>query len=140
MIIININWRGKLLFSPFLPLSHFPCRALLASVSLYFQRMFTSSFKESREAEIILKDLSATALESLLDYLYTGVLLPQAEQAEQLFTAASRLQMAPALEIVSRYQTRKSSVTPWPAPPDLRCLQRGDREGSAGNSPTILPI
>ncbi|XP_054857797.1 kelch-like protein 2 [Eublepharis macularius] len=82
----------------------FPChRAILASVSLYFQRMFTSSFKESREPEILLKELSASSLQTLLVYIYTGELVFTAGQATELFTAASRLQVMPALQIISRF-------------------------------------
>lgn len=80
----------------------FSSRALLASFSPYFQRMFTSPFKESWEREIVLRDLSATCLQSLLDYAYTGILPFTAEDAEVLFTVASRLQIGPALEIISR--------------------------------------
>ncbi|KAL7987041.1 hypothetical protein Chor_005960, partial [Crotalus horridus] len=89
----------------------FPChRILLASVSLYFQRMFTSTFKESREGEIVLMDLSATCLQSLLDYIYTGELLLLGEEAEELFTAASRLQITSALDIITRFLKERISM------------------------------
>ncbi|XP_060549150.1 kelch-like protein diablo isoform X2 [Pantherophis guttatus] len=89
----------------------FPChRILLASVSLYFQRMLTSTFKESREGEIVLMDLSATCLQSLLDYVYTGELLLLWEEAEELFTAASRLQITSALDIITRFLRERISM------------------------------
>ncbi|XP_060115258.1 kelch repeat and BTB domain-containing protein 2-like [Heteronotia binoei] len=81
----------------------FPChRPVLASVSFYFRRMFASSFKESQEQEIVLKELSHSSLQTLLDYIYTGELVLTSELAEELFTAASRLQVMPALQIISR--------------------------------------
>lgn len=80
----------------------FPSRTLLASISLYFQRMFTSTFKESREGEIVLMDLTASSLQRLLNYIYTGELLLLSEDVEELFTAASRLQIMSALEIITR--------------------------------------
>lgn len=72
--------------------------------------MLTSTFKESREGEIVLMDLSATCLQSLLDYVYTGELLLLGEEAEELFTAASRLQITSALEIITRYRKESKSV------------------------------
>lgn len=51
----------------------------------------------------MLMDLSATCLQSLLDYVYTGELLLLGEEAEELFTAASRLQITSALDIITRY-------------------------------------
>ncbi|XP_042298510.1 kelch-like protein 12 [Sceloporus undulatus] len=89
----------------------FPChRTLLAAVSLYFQRMFSSTFRESREGEIVLMDLAASSLQTLLGYVYTGELTFRAEEAEELFTAASRLQIASALEIITRFFTERIST------------------------------
>ncbi|KAJ7309018.1 hypothetical protein JRQ81_008304 [Phrynocephalus forsythii] len=89
----------------------FPChRPLLASVSLYFQRMFASTFKESREGEIVLMDLSAASLQNLLGYVYMGDLLLPAGEGEELFAAASRLQITPALEIITRFLAEKISL------------------------------
>ncbi|XP_061461488.1 kelch-like protein 12 [Rhineura floridana] len=89
----------------------FPChRTLLASISLYFQRMFTSTFKESHEGEIVLLDLTASSLQRLLDYVYTGELLLLSEEAEELFTTASRLQITSAMEIITRFLTERISM------------------------------
>ncbi|XP_020660650.3 kelch repeat and BTB domain-containing protein 12 [Pogona vitticeps] len=89
----------------------FPChRPLLASISLYFQRMFASTFKESREGEVFLMDLSATSLQNLLGYIYMGDLLLQEAEAEELFVAASRLQITPALEIITRFLMERISM------------------------------
>ncbi|KAF7237011.1 Kelch-like protein 5 [Varanus komodoensis] len=98
---------SKLLSSPEL------CQAgwtLLASISLYFQRMFVSTFRESWEGEIVLLDLSPASLQSLLDYVYTGELQLQAEEAEELFATASRLQIASALEKLTRFFLERMSV------------------------------
>ncbi|XP_048374562.1 kelch-like protein 12 [Sphaerodactylus townsendi] len=88
------------------------CRAwvILASASHYFQRMFTSSFKESWEQEIVLRGLSPFCLQTLLDFIYTGKLVFTAEQAEELFTAAGRLQLMPALQIISRFLKESISM------------------------------
>nr|XP_056702287.1 kelch-like protein 13 [Euleptes europaea] len=82
----------------------FSCnRALLASVSPYFQAVFTSGFKESRDGEVLLKDMDPSTLQSLLACLYTGNLEASPETAEDLFVAASRLQLLPALDHINRY-------------------------------------
>ncbi|XP_015280652.1 PREDICTED: actin-binding protein IPP-like [Gekko japonicus] len=82
----------------------FSCnRALLASASPYFQALFMGGFKESQDGEVLLKDLDPSTLQSLLAFLYTGDLDPSPETAEGLFAAASRLQLLPALEHISRY-------------------------------------
>ncbi|XP_044291385.1 kelch-like protein 35 [Varanus komodoensis] len=89
----------------------FPCnRALLASISPYFQAMFASGFKESVDGEVLLQDMNPAVLQSLLGYLYSGELSLSAETAEDLFTAASRLQLSPALALISRYLVEKISM------------------------------
>ncbi|XP_039218079.1 kelch-like protein 18 isoform X1 [Crotalus tigris] len=80
----------------------FPCnRALLASISPYFQAIFTSGFKESRDGEVLLEDMDPSVLQNLLGYLYSGELVFSPGSAEDLFIAASRLQLSPALTLIS---------------------------------------
>uniref|UniRef100_A0A6J0T2L6 Kelch-like protein 6 n=1 Tax=Pogona vitticeps TaxID=103695 RepID=A0A6J0T2L6_9SAUR len=89
----------------------FPCnRALLASVSPYFQAMFSSGFKESRDGEVLLKDMDPGILQNLLSYLYSGELTLSPESAEEVFMATSRLQLKPALALVSRYLMERISL------------------------------
>lgn len=64
--------------------------------------MFTSGFKESRDGEVLLKDMDPALLQNLLAYLYSGELELSMETAEEMFTAASRLQFMPALALISR--------------------------------------
>ncbi|XP_007430858.1 kelch-like protein 6 [Python bivittatus] len=88
----------------------FPCnRALLASVSPYFQAVFTSGFKESRDGEVLLKDMDPSVLQNLLTYLYSGELAFGSGSAEDLFIVASRLQLTPALPLISRYLMERIS-------------------------------
>ncbi|KAF7237844.1 Kelch-like protein 24 [Varanus komodoensis] len=82
----------------------FPChRMLLASVSPYFRDIFINSSHESQNGEIQLKDMAASTLHSLLDYLYTEELSLTAETAQDLFTAASKLQILPLKEAAGRF-------------------------------------
>ncbi|XP_013927193.1 PREDICTED: kelch-like protein 41a [Thamnophis sirtalis] len=88
----------------------FPCnRALLASISPYFQAVFTSGFKESRDGEVLLEDMDPSVLQNLLGYLYSGELAFSPGSAEDLFIAASRLQLSPALTLISRFLMEKIS-------------------------------
>lgn len=89
----------------------FPCnRALLASVSPYFEAVFTGGFKESRDGEVLLKDMDPSLLQNLLAYLYSGELELSMETAEEMFTAASRLQFLPALALISRFLIERISM------------------------------
>uniref|UniRef100_A0A8D0GZP5 BTB domain-containing protein n=1 Tax=Sphenodon punctatus TaxID=8508 RepID=A0A8D0GZP5_SPHPU len=85
-------------------------RLLLTSVSPYFLRMFSSSFREAQDGEVLLQDLASSTLQSVLDYLYTGELTLTAENAQDLFTAACRLQLLPLQETVGRFLVE--SVSP----------------------------
>ncbi|XP_053124434.1 kelch-like protein 17 [Hemicordylus capensis] len=89
----------------------FPCnRALLASISPYFEAVFTGGFKESRDGEVFLKEMDPSILQKLLAYLYSGELDLTLETAEDLFAAASRLQLKPALALISRFLMERISM------------------------------
>ncbi|TFK07466.1 T-complex protein 1 subunit gamma [Platysternon megacephalum] len=80
----------------------FPChKVLLASVSPYFRVMFTSSFKESQDGEVLLKAIAPSIIQSMLNYLYLEEITLTAETAEELFITSSRLQILPLEEIIS---------------------------------------
>lgn len=74
----------------------------MASISPYFQAVFTSGFKESRDGEVLLEDMDPSILQNLLGYLYSGELAFSPGNAEDLFITASRLQLSPALTLISR--------------------------------------
>ena len=63
----------------------YPChRAILAAACPYFNAMFTSVMRESRESQITLfhEPTSTNAFEHLLMYLYSGKLEYRFDQAE----------------------------------------------------------
>ncbi|XP_050793325.1 kelch-like protein 1 [Gopherus flavomarginatus] len=89
----------------------FPChRMLLASVSPYFRVMFTSSFKESQDGEVLLKAIAPSIIQSMLNYLYLEEISLTAETAEELFIASCRLQILPLEEIISRFFVKNISM------------------------------
>ncbi|XP_060627685.2 kelch-like protein 12 [Anolis sagrei] len=90
----------------------FPChRMLLASVSPYFRDVFIHSNNESQCGEIQLKDMAASTIHSLLEYLYTEELSLTADTAQDLFTAASKLQILPLKETAGRFLEMNISMS-----------------------------
>lgn len=49
-------------------------RIVLASNSEYFEKMLTGSFHESNSKEICINEISSSALELIIDYMYTSCL------------------------------------------------------------------
>ncbi|XP_077207624.1 kelch-like protein 24 isoform X2 [Paroedura picta] len=81
----------------------FPChQMLLASVSPFFRDIFINS-NGLQNKEFQLKDVTSSTLQSLLNYLYTEELSLTLETAQDLFTAAGKLQILPLKEIAGRF-------------------------------------
>ncbi|KAI4877472.1 hypothetical protein NFI96_015438 [Prochilodus magdalenae] len=75
----------------------FPChRATLCASSRYFRTMFTGQLRESRQSDVRLKEVSAAAMEHLLDFIYEGRIRLQEESVQAVFQAADLLDV-PAL-------------------------------------------
>ncbi|ELU15153.1 hypothetical protein CAPTEDRAFT_88338, partial [Capitella teleta] len=71
----------------------FPChRNVLAVSSPYFNAMFSSDLKESREAKICLNEVSPWTLRRLIDYAYTGKIEITVDNAQDLLAASSLFQ------------------------------------------------
>ncbi|CAM4701737.1 unnamed protein product [Caretta caretta] len=83
-------------------------RLVLGSVSPYLRDRMAST--ESRGGEVQLQDVSPSVLQSILRYLYTEELVLTAERAQELFVTASRLQIPPLLETVSRFLVETISL------------------------------
>ncbi|XP_062822080.1 kelch-like protein 28 [Anolis carolinensis] len=82
----------------------FPChRMLLAAINPYFRAMFSNSFRESQDGEVLLQDIDPTVVQAVVNYYYTEEIALTPETAEDLFVAASRLQILPLLESCSRF-------------------------------------
>ncbi|XP_063588131.1 ring canal kelch homolog [Penaeus indicus] len=67
-------------------------KMVLASCSPYFHAMFTS-FEESRQDRIVLQDIDGSALQLLIDYVYTAEVLVTEENVQVLLPAANLLQL-----------------------------------------------
>lgn len=47
-------------------------KVVLASVSPYFHAMFNDDLAEKLQGEVTIQDIDATALQTLVEYSYTG--------------------------------------------------------------------
>lgn len=77
-------------------------RMLLAAINPYFRAMFSNSFRESQDGEVLLEDMDPSIVQAVVNYYYTEEIMLLPETAQDLFVAASRLQILPLLESCSR--------------------------------------
>ncbi|XP_072429047.1 kelch-like protein 30 [Chiloscyllium punctatum] len=82
----------------------FPChRSVLALCSVYFHAMFSGEFVESISARVELKELEPAAVESLIEFAYTGKLTINQQNVESLTQTANLLQFSSVQKVCSRY-------------------------------------
>ncbi|XP_060115595.1 kelch-like protein 4 [Heteronotia binoei] len=82
---------------------------LLAAINPYFRAMFSSSFRESREGQVLLEDMDPAIFQTVVDYYYTEEIELVPETVQDLYVAASRLQILPLLESCSRFLLERIS-------------------------------
>ena len=71
----------------------FPChKNVLAVSSPYFQAMFTSDLKESRENKINFNDIASHILKEVIDYAYSGEIEITSTNAQEMLAAACLFQ------------------------------------------------
>ncbi|XP_048397549.1 kelch-like protein 30 [Stegostoma tigrinum] len=82
----------------------FPChRSVLALCSVYFHAMFSGEFVESISARVELKDIEPAAMESLIEFAYTGKLTINQQNVESLTQTSNLLQFSSVQKVCSRY-------------------------------------
>ena len=79
-------------------------KALLASVSIYFQAVFRSGMMEVQENKMEMKGVSATGLRGVLHFMYTGKLKLNQEIVMDVFRAANHLQLDSVINAQGRIQ------------------------------------
>ncbi|KAM9577051.1 kelch-like protein 4 isoform 2-T2 [Trichechus inunguis] len=78
-------------------------RLVLSAVSDYFAAMFTNDVLEAKQEEIKMEGVDPEALNSLVQYAYTGVLQLKEETIESLLAAACLLQLTQVIEVCSNF-------------------------------------
>lgn len=77
----------------------FPChKNVLAVSSPYFQAMFTSDLKESRETRICFNEVSPWTLKLVIDYAYSGKIEITSSNAQEMLAAACLFQYPAIVE------------------------------------------
>ncbi|XP_068128335.1 kelch-like protein 6 isoform X2 [Hyperolius riggenbachi] len=69
--------------------------------------MFTSCMVESQQGEVSLLDVSASTIETILHFIYTGEAAVTLDNVEDLFTVSSRLQITAMQEQCSRFLIKR---------------------------------
>lgn len=86
----------------------FPChRNVLAVSSAYFQAMFTSDLKESREIRISFSDVSAWTLKRIIDYAYSGQLEITHDNAQEMLAAGNHFEYPRIVEACAEFLRRQ---------------------------------
>ncbi|XP_035400880.1 kelch-like protein 30 [Cygnus atratus] len=90
----------------------FPChRGVLALCSHYFHAMFSGDFAESIAARVELKEVDPDALETLLDFAYTGKVTINQGNVEGLMRTSSQLHFPAIQKACSRYLRQQMDAT-----------------------------
>ncbi|KAJ5079457.1 hypothetical protein M0811_04478 [Anaeramoeba ignava] len=78
-------------------------KSILSSRSHYFKSLFNSKMKEYQENKLILKDVSSSILFSILNYLYSGKIEINLENAIQILIFSSKYLIDELIEISSKF-------------------------------------
>lgn len=77
-------------------------RNVLMVCSEYFNGAFSAGLEESTSAHVTLQEVSASAVEATLDFMYTGeCLFPEPDLGSSLLHAAAYLQVMPLVESIA---------------------------------------
>lgn len=82
----------------------FPChRAVLSACSSYFRAMFCNDHRESREMLVEINGILAEAMDSFLQYVYTGKAKITTENVQFLFETSSLFQIAALRDACAKF-------------------------------------
>ncbi|XP_005884099.1 PREDICTED: kelch-like protein 4 isoform X1 [Myotis brandtii] len=78
-------------------------RLVLSAMSDYFAAMFTNDLLEAKQEEVKMEGVDPNALNSLVQYAYTGVLQLKEDTIESLLAAACLLQLTQVIDVCSNF-------------------------------------
>ena len=85
-----------------------PChRNVLAVSSPYFNAMFSSDLRESKEIKISFNEITAVTMRRVIDYAYTGILEINIENAQDMLAAATLFQYEPIADACCEFLSKQ---------------------------------
>ncbi|KAJ5078351.1 pep-cterm sorting domain-containing protein [Anaeramoeba ignava] len=78
-------------------------KSILSTRSQYFKSLFNSKMKEYQENKLILKDFSNSILSSILNYLYSGKIEINSENAVEILMFSSKYLIDELIEVSSNF-------------------------------------
>ncbi|XP_072908895.1 LOW QUALITY PROTEIN: kelch-like protein 20 [Hemitrygon akajei] len=82
-------------------------RVVLAACSPYFHAMFTSELAESRQTEVLIRDIDERAIELLIEFAYTSQIIVEENNVQTLLPAACLLQLTEIQETCCEFLKRQ---------------------------------
>ncbi|KAI1236499.1 hypothetical protein IHE44_0014749 [Lamprotornis superbus] len=82
-------------------------RVILSACSPYFRAMFTGELAESRQTEVVIRDIDERAMELLIDFAYTSQITVEEGNVQTLLPAACLLQLAEIQEACCEFLKRQ---------------------------------
>lgn len=85
-------------------------RNILAASSPFFMGMFQSELDESRQSRIPIKEMEASTLRLVLDYIYTGKVALSVDNVQSVLSAANLFQLIALRDGCASFMTHQISV------------------------------
>ncbi|XP_076062462.1 kelch-like protein 5 isoform X1 [Oratosquilla oratoria] len=82
-------------------------RLVLSAASDYFAAMFTSPVLEASQEEVVLRDMDSCALQTLINYCYTGTLELHEDTVEMVLSTAHHLLLTEVVDVCCDFLTKQ---------------------------------
>jgi len=82
-------------------------KAVLSASSPYFHAMFTGELQESRQREVVIRDIDEHAMELLVEFAYTSAIIVEESNVQVLLPAACLLQMTEIQDVCCEFLKRQ---------------------------------
>eukprot|EP00112_Aurelia_sp_Birch-Aquarium-sp1_P019836 Seg4994.2 transcript_id=Seg4994.2/GoldUCD/mRNA.D3Y31 product="Actin-binding protein IPP" protein_id=Seg4994.2/GoldUCD/D3Y31 len=86
-------------------------RCILSSACSYFRLMFSSGLKESHKSEVEIFGISETIFDIILEFIYTGNVIVEMDDTQDLLVAANMLQIVSLKEACSIHLQNRIDCT-----------------------------
>lgn len=86
-------------------------KSVLCACSPYFKAMFTSCYTESNQSSVVIREVSFSALELLVQYFYTSEVFITTSNVQELLSASCMFQVTALKEACCEFMQRHLGVT-----------------------------